>query len=195
MGGRVPARVAWTRSVVELDPCALLIGGADGWQRVELLGARWRVDDAACARRFVRRLTIVCESGALELITPPDEGSIAPRAARLPVVSDDALIVDARIWETLADWVVAGGRLGGRTVAELARLACVASPVFAVAIGETVAQLAVELAWERLGPMRSAFGGDLRWLLRPLEEEARESERASEAFIAALSRFALIGHG
>jgi hypothetical protein len=41
--------------------------------------------------------------------------------------------------------------------------------------------------------MRTAFGGDARWLLHPLEEEARGSERASEAFIAALSRFALLG--
>lgn len=181
---------------VELEPGAILVS-APGTRarRFGLRHAEIRVDDAACARRFVRRLSITSgRAGTVEIITPPEEGMIAPRAARLPVVGDDAAIVDARTWETLAEWVQGEGRLGGRTVAELARLACVATSVFAVAIGEKAAQLAAELTWERRGPMRSAFTVDLRRLLRPLEEEARASERASEAFIAALSRSAVLGH-
>jgi hypothetical protein len=187
--------VQWARAVVELEPSALLVHTTDQrWRRIDLRGASGRVDDAACGRRFVRRLSLVVRGGLVEIVTPPEEGSIAPRAARLPIVSEDALIVDARTWKTLADWVEAEGRLNALTLADLARLACLATPMFAVAIGEKVAQRAVELTWERLGPMRSAFGGDHRRLLRPLEEAARDSDRASEAFIAALSRFAALCH-
>jgi hypothetical protein len=181
---------------VEQEPGALIVSGPDHRaRRYELRHAEVRVDDAACARRFVRRLSVFNRSSSVEIVTPPEEGMIAPRAARLPVVKDDAAIVDARSWETLAEWLQGEGRLGGRTVAELARLACVATSVFAVAIGEKAAQLAAELTWERRGPMRSAFTVDFRRLLWPLEEEARASERASEAFIAALSRSAALAAG
>jgi hypothetical protein len=111
------------------------------------------------------------------------------------VVEDGAVIVDTATWETIADWVQGEGRLSGRTVTELARLARVATSMFAVTIGEKAAQLVADLAWQKLGPMRSPFGGDIWRLLRPLEDAALDSERAGEALTAALSRCALATTG
>jgi len=100
-------------------------------------------------------------------------------------------VVDSSVWEAVVDWVNGGGRPGGRTVADLARLACIATSQFAITLGEWAAQLAHEMTWERQGPMRSGAG--LRHSLRPLEEAATRSARAGEALVAALSRTATFG--
>jgi len=89
------------------------------------------------------------------------------------------------------DWLRGGGRPGGRTVAELACLACIATSQFAMTLGEWAAQVAHEMTWERQGPMRS--GAALRHPLRPLEEAASRSASAAEALVAALSRRAALG--
>lgn len=151
-----------------------------------LNGSRYAVRDAAHAQRFVRHLKLYLRGDRADLITPPDEGAIAPRAAQLPGVPDDSVVVDIHAFEAVADWIEGGGRLAGRTVAELARLAAVASAPFAITLGEWAAQVALEMSWERRrGPMRVA--GDLRHSLRPLELAAHDYPRAAEALVAALS--------
>lgn len=169
----------------------MLLTLADGhWRGLQLHGARFFVRDAAYVQRFVRHLSLWLSEGRADLITPPDEGAIAPRAAGLPVVPDHAIVLDAPVWEAAVEWVRGGGRLGGRTVAELARIACIATPQFAIIIGEWAAEVAAEMSWERVGPMRG--GGDLRHSLRPLHEAARRSPRAAEALTAAMARSALL---
>jgi hypothetical protein len=121
------------------------------------------------------------------MITPPDQGAIAPRALRLPAVPDDVAILEVNAWEAVFDWLRKGCRLAGRTVRELANLACIATPQFAIAIGEWAAHVAREMTWENGGPMRGG-GVDLRFSLRPLEEAARKSPRAQDALVAAYSQ-------
>ena len=181
------------RTRLELARDTLLLTFPDGrLQSVALHGCRFRMGDAAHDQRFVRRLILDKELPHLhvELITPPDEGAIAPRAAGLPVASDQAAVVESTAWETLVEWIRGGGRLGGRTVAELARLCRVATPQFAVIIGEIAAQAAVEAIWEQCGPMRDS--GGMIYSLRPLEEAARTSPRAADALMAALAAVAML---
>jgi len=61
----------------------------------------------------------------------------------------------------------------------------IATPQFAIAIGEVAAQVALEMIWERNGPLRG--GADLAHSLRPLYDAARRSPRASDALVAALA--------
>jgi len=181
-----PARAPAPRALVELEGDILRLGLSDGrWRSLLLDGARFAARDAACTQRFVRHLKLYLIDGRADLITPPDEGAIAPRAAQLPGVPEDSIVVDAGAWETLVDWLRSGGRLGGRTIAELARLACIASTQFAITVGEWAARVALEGGWERSGPMRS--GLDPRESLRPLEEAAWRSPSAAEALVAAMS--------
>lgn len=176
-----------TSAELEIDEHCLYLTRSDGrWSRVSLVGSWLRVRDASFALRFVRHAALRVGSGdRVDLITPPEEGAIAPRAARLPGVPTDAAIVGGGVWDTVVQWIRTGGGLAGRTIAELAQLAAVATPQFAITLGECAAQAAVEMTWDKLGPMRG--GGDLHTLLRPFELAARSSARANEAFIAAMS--------
>ncbi len=175
------------RARLELEASSLVVTIAEGRvRRIGLNGARFVVRDATRDQRFVRHLTLLLPAERVDLMTPSEEGAIAPRAARLPGVPKDAIVVEVAAWEAAVDWLQSGGRLGGRTVTELARLACAATPQFAIAIGEWAAQVAVEMTWERAGPMRG--GGELRELLRPLEAAATRSARAADALVAALAR-------
>jgi hypothetical protein len=185
------AALAPTRAELEIDEHSLYLTMADGrWRGAELRGARIYVRDAAYVQRFVRHAVIRAGDERIDLITPPEAGAIAPRAARLPSVPRHSAIIVTRAWNILTQWVRTGGGLGGRTVAELAELAVIATSQFALALGEHAAELAVQMSWERLGPMRSA--GDVRRLLRSFEDEACASPRVMEALVAALSRWAAL---
>ena len=174
------------RTDLEIGGPTIAVSPPGGRKRhVALDGASFALSDAARTRRFVSRLDVETRSGVMSFITPPEEGAIAPRCARLPAVPDGALVVDSWRFGVLVDWLRCGGRLGGRTVRELARLASASTSSFAIQIGEFAARMAAEATWERRGPLRS--GGNLRQFLGPLFEAARESERASEALVAALS--------
>lgn len=177
------------RTGVEIGPDRLHLVLPDGRAReLPLSGAELSVGDATFAQRFVRHLHVEAAAGATDLITPPEEGAIAPRAAQLPRAPDDAGIVERGAFDTLVQWLAGGGRLNGCTIVELAALARVATPSFAVVVGERAGQLAVETVWLHGGPMRGGdTGDDVRRRLRPLEEAARTSERAAEALVAALS--------
>ncbi|HEY1547848.1 MAG TPA: hypothetical protein VGG28_08510, partial [Kofleriaceae bacterium] len=72
--------------------------------------------------------------------------------------------------------------------AELARLACISTPQFAVIIGEVAAQRALELVWVAAGPLRGAV--ELDAVLQPLVDAARNSQRAAEALVSALAHTA-----
>lgn len=188
----VPYRPA--RAHVELEPNVLVVRMPSGWLRRHILegtspavsdGFVTAVLDAGRAqRRFVRMLAI----GRLTVITPPEQGAVAPNVVRVPEAPADAAIVDRATWDALAEWLLGGGRLAAYTIAELARLACIASAHFAVLIGEVAAQRALEHAWPVGGPLRG--GGDVDAALQPLVHAARSSPRASEALIAALSHAA-----
>ncbi len=174
------------RTQVELARDVLYLTYPDGrWQRVNLHGCQFQTQDATCNQRFVRHLVLSHPHRRIDLITPPDQGTIAPRAAGLPAAPGDAAIVERPAWDALADWLASGGRLAGRTIAELARLSCVASAQFAVVIGELAAQVAGHLAWERCGPMRDS--GGVHDTLGPFEEAARTSPRAADALMAAMA--------
>jgi hypothetical protein len=177
------------RTRVEIGGGELFLTLPDGRERAFALeGADLAVGDATFTQRFVRHIHLETGYGELDLITPPEQGAIAPRAAQLPRAPDDAGVVDRAAFDTLVEWLVGGGRLGGRTIEDLARLSRLASPAFAVVIGERAGQLAIEGTWPYGGPMRGGgLGDDLRRRLQPLEAAARDSERAGEALVAALS--------
>jgi hypothetical protein len=139
-------------------------------------------------RRFVRMLILERELERLVIVTPPEEGAVAPSVVRLPQAPDDAAIVDGHAWDALADWIMGGGRLAGCSISDLARLAAIASPPFAVLIGEVAAQRALELVWAARGPLRGGF--DLETVLHPLAAAARQSSRVAEALVAALAHAA-----
>ena len=148
---------------------------------VELVAPRLR-------RRFVRMLIIECERERVVIITPPDHGAVAPGVVHMPEAPPDAAIVEPRTWEALADWLLAGGRLAACSISELARLSSIATPQFAVLLGEVAAQRALEYVWAETGPLRGGF--DLDSALQPLVDAAKTSARASEALVSALSHAA-----
>lgn len=165
-------------------------GGGSRW--IDLDGCEHEVVDAAFQRRFVRMLTLERDGERVALVTPPDQGAIAPRVARLPSAPEDACVVDDEPWQVVVDWVRGGGRLSGLSVGELARLATVATPPFALIIGEVAAQVAFEMVWEQAGPLRG--GAALSDSLAPLQRAARVSPRAAEALVAALAACAALRH-
>jgi hypothetical protein len=174
---------------VEIGGAELFLTMPDGHEReFALAGADLAVGDATFTQRFVRHLHLETGYAELDLITPPEQGAIAPRVAQLPRAPDEAAIIDRPVFDTLVEWLLGGGRLGGRTIEDLARLARLARPTFAVVIGERAAQLALDGTWPFGGPMRGgAIGDDVRRRLLPLEMAARDSERAGEALVAALA--------
>jgi hypothetical protein len=139
-------------------------------------------------RRFVRMLVLERDGERVVVITPPEQGAVAPNVVLVPEAPADAAIIDERSWDALADWLLGGGRLAACSIADLARLACIATPHFAVLIGEVAAQRALEHVWAASGPLRG--GGDLDSVLQPLVDAAKHSPRASEALVSALSHAA-----
>lgn len=186
------------RASLSLDPASLALTLENGHTRHhELDGCAVVSVDACCQRRFVKMLILerttdgyFAAADRLILITPPDSGAIAPSAVRLPVAPSDAIIIDAAEWEVLHRWLSGGGRLSACSVVDLARLAAIASPQFAVVIGEVAADIAVESLWDSAGPLRGRSGLDDS--LRPLYDSARRSPRAADALIAALARAAVM---
>jgi hypothetical protein len=139
-------------------------------------------------RRFVRMLVLERAGERHIVITPPDQGAVAPNVVSVPEAPPDAAVVDPRVWDALADWLLVGGRLSACSIDDLARLACIATPQFAVLIGEVAAQRALEHVWATRGPLRGGF--DLDAALQPLADAARQSPRASDALVSALAHAA-----
>jgi hypothetical protein len=139
-------------------------------------------------RRFVRMLVLERTVGRDVFVTPPEFGAVAPNVVRLPAAPPDAAVLDTSAWEALAEWVIGGGRFAGCAIADLARLVTIATPQFAVLIGEVAAQRALELASVARGPLRG--GTDLDTALQPFVEAARRSPRAAEALVSALAHAA-----
>jgi len=179
------------RTRVEMDFDALVVTPPEG-RALRLALSRWSFEavDAESCKRFVRMLRFEHGSERVVIVTPPEEGTIAPRCARLPAAPESALVVDRNTFETIDAWLASGGRLRSRTVTELARLAIAATSAYAVHIGEWAAQLAVEMTSDVCGPLRGCLRP--REVLAPLEEAARWSERASEALVAALAKSSLL---
>lgn len=183
---------------VELEADVLLVEMPDGWSRRHVLdGMTATIDDGFVAarrdggrveRRFVRMLQLERAGRHVAVITPPERGAVAPNVVRIPEAPQDAAIVEPAVWEALAEWLIGGGRLGAMSVADLARLACIATPQFAVLIGEVAARRALELVWMVSGPLRGLH--DLDAALQPLTDAARISPRAGDALISALAHAA-----
>jgi hypothetical protein len=191
----VPFRPA--RAEVHLESDELLIEMPGGWMRRHPLdgvatttadGVVAAKHEARVQRRFVRMLILERGGAQMFLITPPEQGAVAPNVVRVPEAPPESAIVDARAWEALADWLLSGGRLGALSITDLARLACIATPQFAVLIGEVAAQRALELAWGSPGPLRGS--ADIDTQLQPLILAARRSPRAGEALVSALAHIA-----
>jgi hypothetical protein len=207
----VPFRPA--RAEVQLEPDALLLVIPGSWiRRHPLDGVAVTITDGFVAersargsapvitragttpvrprtlRRFVRMLVLERGGERHVVITPPDQGAVAPNVVAVPEAPIDAAIVDERSWEALAEWLLGGGRLAACSIPDLARLACIATPQFAGLIGEVVAQRALELTWPSAGPLRD--GSDLESALQPLVDAAKHSTRAAEALVSALSHTA-----
>lgn len=171
------------RTQVAVTPDTLILSHPDGrQQRVALHGSRFWTHDAAYRQRFVKHLVITRRVERVDLITPPENGTIAPRAAVVPVVPATAAVIEKPAWETVVSWLSGNGLLSGRTIVELTRLACMATPELAVEIGEVMAELAAELASSHHGPLRCS--GEHDWL-KPLERAARTSASAGLALRAA----------
>lgn len=195
---RDPRPFHTARAVVQLDAEILILQMPDGrMRRVSLDGvAPIAIDgcmrvyvDVHDERRFVRMLVLEHDPAHDVLITPPEHGAVAPNVVRLPEAPKDAAILDPVAWEALADWVIGGGRLAACTIGELAQLATIATPQFAVLIGEVAAQRALEIAWVGRGPLRGG-GNDLDTALHPFVVAARFSSRAAEALVSALAHAA-----
>lgn len=188
------------RAEIQLEPDALLLTMPGGWTRRQALdgvaattsdgvvAARDRQTGGRTQRRFVRMLILEREGTRTFVITPPDQGAVAPNVVRVPEAPAEAAVIDMRAWESLAEWLLGGGRLAAWSIGDLARLACIAAPHFAVLIGEIAAQRALELAWAAGGPLRG--GSDVDYSLQPLVDAAKSSPRAAEALISALSHAA-----
>jgi len=183
----IPYRPA--RAIVQLEADVLVIEMPDGWTRRHVLdGVTAAIADGCVARtprerRFVRMLVLERTGRAITVITPPEQGAVAPSVLDVPLAPNDAAIVDVPTWDALAEWLVGGGRLAACSIADLARLACIATPQFAVLIGEVAAQRALDLVWIASHPMRSM--ADLDAALQPLFDAARFSPRAAEALVSA----------
>lgn len=139
-------------------------------------------------RRFVRMLVLERGGDRHIVITPPDHGAVAPNVVSLPEAPQDAAVLEQHAWDALADWLLSGGRLSACSISDLARLATIATPQFAVLIGEVAAQRALELVWSARGPLRG--GTELDIALQPFVAAARTSVRAAEALVAAFSHAA-----
>jgi hypothetical protein len=191
----VPFRPA--RAEVQLEPDALTIRMPDDrWLRFSLDGCTPTASDGFVAaridarseRRFVRMLSLEQRHARIVLITPPDQGAVAPNVVRVPEAPPEAAIIDSADFDALCDWVLGGGRLAACAIVDLARLAAIAAPQFAALIGEVAAQRALELVWAARGPLRG--GSDLETALQPLSDAAKHSHRAAEALVAALAHAA-----
>jgi hypothetical protein len=193
---RDPAPFRPARAELQLDPDALLLRMPDGRQRRHALDgcSVAQLDGFVVARgippidarrRFVRMLILERDHERHTIITPPERGAVAPNVVRLPEAPDDAAIIDDDAWDALAEWILGGGRLAGCAIADLARLAAIATSQFAALIGEVAAERALELAWAARGPLRGA--GDVESALHPLVAAARHSPRVAEALVAALA--------
>lgn len=189
--------VPWpARAEVHLDADIVLLRLPDGRMRRLLLDGSTAatMDGVVVAargdleRRFVRMLVLELAHEIATIITPPDEGTVAPHVVRLPEAPRDAVIVDRTAWDALSDWVLGGGRLSALAIDDLARLVTIATPPFAVLIGEVAAERALELAWATRGPLRG--GAELEVALAPLTDAARHSARAAEALVSALAHAA-----
>jgi hypothetical protein len=189
---RDPVPYKPARAEAQVDHDALVLRMPDGrTRRYALDGSIAAVADGCVAiavhgqRRFVRMLIIERGSERHTVITPPDQGAVAPGVVRVPEAPVGAPIVEARAWTAIAEWIMGGGRLAACSIAELARLAAIATPQFAVVIGEVVAQRAREAVWMAAHPLRGVT--DLDTVLQPLVDAARESPQAAEALVAALA--------
>jgi hypothetical protein len=187
--------VPFRRSKVQLEADVLVIEMPDGWMRRHVLHGVVATTSDGCVtrrgsrdRRFVRTLTIERLNRIAVVITPPEQGAVAPTVVNVPEAPGDAAIVDTPTWDALAEWLVGGGRLAACSISDLARLACIATPQFAVLIGEVAAQRALDLVWIAAHPLRSMT--DLDAALQPLVDAARHSVRASEALVSALAHAA-----
>jgi hypothetical protein len=193
---RDPAPFRPARAEVQLDCDVLLLTMPDGKPRRHALDGRSATQfdglytarstpfaHARPERRFVRMLLLERDDERHVVITPPDHGAVAPNVVRLPVAPDDAAIVDDHAWEALADWILGGGRLAACAIADLARLAAIATPRFAALIGQVAAQRALEQVWAARGPLRGV--DDLEAALHPLVAAARQSPRVADALRAA----------
>ena len=194
---RDPSPFRPARAEVQLDSDVLILTMPDGRQRrhsldgydaTQLDGFVAARHDARVQRRFVRMLIIERDHERHVIITPPDHGAVAPSVVRLPEAPTDAAIVDDPVWDALAEWILGGGRLAGCSISDLARLAAIATPQFAVLLGEVAAQRALELVWAARGPLRGV--DDVESALRPLVLAARSSSRVAEALVAALAHAA-----
>ena len=181
------------RTDVELDVDALVVRTSDGRHRRHALDgcAAYAIDGFVRAhgeRRFVRMLVLERDANGHVVITPPEHGALAPNVVRVPEAPSDAVVVDVSTWDILSDWLLGGGRLAACAVPDLARLAAIATPHFAVLIGEVAAERALELVWSARGPQRG--DNDVDTVLQPLVDAARRSPRAAEALVSALAHAA-----
>lgn len=185
------------RTEVQLDGDALVLRTPDGRiRKLSLDGCMPAAHDGAIVirighydeRHFVRMLELERGSERTVLITPPEHGAVAPGVVRVPEAPPESAIVEPRVWEAIADWVIGGGRIAAHAIVDLARLVTIATPQFAVMIGEVAAQRALELVAMARGPLRGSI--DLETALEPLTLAARDSPRAAEALVSALAHAA-----
>jgi len=103
---------------IQLEADVLVVEMPSGWtQRHVLDGAVASVadgfklarrDGGRIERRFVRMLVLERAGRHVAVITPPEQGAVAPNVVRVPEAPHDAAIVDEPTWDALAEWLVGG---------------------------------------------------------------------------------------
>ncbi len=118
------------RAEAQVDHDALVLRMPDGrTRRYGLDGCVAATLDGCVAiamhgpRRFVRMLILERGGERHVVITPPDQGAVAPGVVRVPEAPAGAPIVEIGAWDAISEWVLCGGRLAACSVGELARLA------------------------------------------------------------------------
>ncbi len=173
------------RTQIELEERNLRLVGPQSTLCLCLDGAMFTIRDARLGNRFVRELRLETTAATAVIVTPPEEGSIAPSVVKLPRITESVFVVEDNEWHSLAGWFQGGGRMRGHTIADLAKLSCIASVQFAMIIGEACTAVAYQSIWEHISPLRG--GNTLVDVLRPLQDIARRHPRAADAWVAALA--------
>lgn len=187
---RDPVAFRPARAHLALEPDAVQLVMPDGRARRHELDGRIVSSLDGCYRDgrrrfFVHMLVLERWSERHTLISPPDKGAVAPSVVRVPEAPAEAAILDEEELDVLTKFAMSGGRIGGFSIADLARLAAIATPQFAVVIGEIAAERACELASLAVGMYRGAI--DIEQALRPFAELSRTSARVADALVAALA--------
>lgn len=155
-------------------------------------GAQMHGMDAMCEGRFVRQLTLWNSQERLVLISSPLEGSIAPRAARLPIANLQATVLPRAQLLQLEQWLGWRRRINACSLIQLVHFAEFAEEGYAGMLGELYARRVQELSELSGDPLRGPL--EVSSLFSFLKVAAGKSVGCRIALLAAYASFMGGGH-